>query len=199
MLTRYACTAAELSCVIGNIFAELSLPCAACGAEVLQITGTTVTGNAATLTVTEAGFDFDGCADDTAMIERMRKGRCIYAKTGAGAERTVKHTFTITNSTERYPKKYRYTLVNRIQDKAVDIYECVLEANELDLRDAQEYRQRQKLQAKALTYCKELLFFIELSQEMGFISMSSCEYWSKLALEVKYMTTAWKKRDKTRA
>ncbi len=133
MLTRYACTAAELSCVIGNIFAELSPPCAACGAEVLQITGTTVTGNAATLTVTEAGFDF------------------------------------------------------------------VLEANELDLRDAQEYRQRQKLQAKALTYCKELLFFIELSQEMGFISMSSCEYWSKLALEVKYMTTAWKKRDKTRA
>lgn len=88
MLTRYACTAAELSCVIGNIFAELSPPCAACGAEVLQITGTTVTGNAATLTVTEAGFDFDGCADDTAIIERMRKGRCIYAKTGAGAERT---------------------------------------------------------------------------------------------------------------
>ena len=183
MLTRYACTAAELSCVIGNIFAELSPPCAACGAEVLQITGTTVTGNAATLTVTEAGFDFDGCADDTAMK----------------AKDLVKHTFTITNSTERYPKKYRFTLVNRIQDKAVDIYECVLEANELDLRDAQEYRQRQKLQAKALTYCKELLFFIELSQEMGFISMSSCEYWSKLALEVKYMTTAWKKRDKTRA
>lgn len=88
MLTRYACTVAELSCVIGNIFAELSPPCAACGAEVLQITGTTVTGNAATLTVTEAGFDFDGCADDTAIIERMRKGRCIYAKTGAGAERT---------------------------------------------------------------------------------------------------------------
>lgn len=101
------------------------------------------------------------------------------------AKDLVKHTFTITNSTERYPKKYRFTLVNRIQDKAVDIYECVLEANELDLRDAQEYRQRQKLQAKALTYCKELLFFIELSQEMGFISMSSCEYWSKLALDMK--------------
>lgn len=43
MLTRYACTAAELSCVIGNIFAELSPPCAACGAEVLQITGIIIT------------------------------------------------------------------------------------------------------------------------------------------------------------
>lgn len=46
----------------------------------------------------------------------------------------IKHTFTITNSTERFPKKYRFTLVNRIQDKAVDIYECALEANELNLK-----------------------------------------------------------------
>lgn len=95
--------------------------------------------------------------------------------------------------------RWLLTLVNRIQEKAVDIYEMTLEANELDLRQADEHRQRQRLQAKALTYCKELLFFIELSQEMGFISMKSCEYWSKLALEVKYMIAAWKKRDKARA
>lgn len=79
----------------------------------------------------------------------------------------IKHTFTITNSTERFPKKYRFTLVNRIQDKAVDIYECALEANELNLLDAQEFKERQRLQAKAMTYCKELLFFIELSHEQG--------------------------------
>ena len=59
------------------------------------------------------------------------------------AKDLVKHTFTITNSTERFPKKYRFTLVNRIQDKAVQIYECVIEANELDLRDAQEFRDRE--------------------------------------------------------
>ena len=87
MLTRHACTAAELSCVIGNMFAELSPPCEDCGAERVTITGTTVTGNAATLTVTEAGFDFDGCAEDTVLLENMRKGRCIYAKTGKGQER----------------------------------------------------------------------------------------------------------------
>lgn len=110
----------------------------------------------------------------------------------------IKHTFTITNRTERFPKKYRFTLVNRIQDKAVDIYECALEANELNLLDAQEFKERQRLQAKAMTYCKELLFFIELSHEQGFISTSSCEYWSKLALDVKYMLAAWKKRDRAR-
>lgn len=115
------------------------------------------------------------------------------------AKDLVKHSFTVTNSTQKFPKKYRFTLVNRIQDKAVDIYEMTLEANELDLRQADEFRQRQRLQAKALTYCKELLFFIELSHEMGFISFDSCEYWSKLALEAKYMIAAWRKRDKTRA
>lgn len=80
----------------------------------------------------------------------------------------------------------------------MDIYECALEANELNINDAQEFKERQKLQAKALTYCKELLYFIELSHEQGFISADSCEYWSKLALEVRYMLAAWKKRDRAR-
>ena len=76
-----------MSCIIGNIFAELSPPCADCAAKEVIITGTTVTGNAAKLTVTEAGFDFEGCADDTVIIDQMRKGRCLYAKTGEGEKR----------------------------------------------------------------------------------------------------------------
>jgi len=114
------------------------------------------------------------------------------------AKDLVKHSFTITSNTTKFPKKFRFTLVNRIQDKAVEIYQCAIEANELDLRIEEDHRERQKLQAKALTYCKELLFFIELSHEMGFISSGSCEYWSKLAVEVKAMIAAWKKRDKAR-
>lgn len=114
------------------------------------------------------------------------------------AKDLVKHTFTITNSTNRYPKKYRFTLVNRMQNRVLDIYECLLEANELNLTIPTEKQQRQALQAKALTYCKELLFFIELSFEMQFISAGSCEHWSKLACDVKYMATAWKKRDSGR-
>lgn len=45
----------------------------------------------------------------------------------------IKHTFTITNSTERFPKKYRFTLVNRIQDKAVDIKETSEYRSEINL------------------------------------------------------------------
>lgn len=114
------------------------------------------------------------------------------------AKDLVKHTYTITESTERYPKKFRFTLVNRLQNRATDIYECLLEANELDLTDPAERRERQQKQALALTYCKELLFFMELSFELGRINAKSLEYWSKLCFDVMYMTKAWKKRDKTR-
>lgn len=209
-MTRCACKGAELSCIIGNIFTELRPPCDMCGGEAVTIHGITPTGHEATITLTAAGFDFEGCAEDTALLQRIRKARCIYAGTREGTQRAVRIQCdcegerpckAYLHDHEQHgalPEKYRFTLVNRIQEKAVDIYEMTLEANELDLRQADEHRQRQRLQAKALTYCKELLFFIELSQEMGFISMKSCEYWSKLALEVKYMIAAWKKRDKAR-
>ena len=68
------------------------------------------------------------------------------------AKDLVKHTFTITNSTERYPKKYRFTLVNRIQEKAVDIYEMTLEANELDLRQEATSKGVDLLQGASIFY-----------------------------------------------
>lgn len=114
------------------------------------------------------------------------------------AKDLVKHTFTLTESTERYPKKFRFTLVNRLQNRAMDIYDCLVEANELDLREPEEARERGRLQAKALTHLKEFLFLLELSFEAGRINAKSLEYWSKMAFDVMYMTKAWKRRDKTR-
>lgn len=75
MLTEYACTRRELSCIIGNLFTEIEPPCERCGdADALTISGTTYAGTRAVLTVTEYGFTFDG---DPAEIARIRKGRCL--------------------------------------------------------------------------------------------------------------------------
>lgn len=38
------------------------------------------------------------------------------------AKELVKHTYTLTENTERFPKKYRFTLVNRLQNRATDIF-----------------------------------------------------------------------------
>ena len=77
-MTRCACKGAELSCIIGNIFTELRPPCDMCGGEAVTIHGITPTGHEATITLTAAGFDFEGCAEDTALLQRIRKARCIY-------------------------------------------------------------------------------------------------------------------------
>lgn len=80
------------------------------------------------------------------------------------AKDLVKHTFMMT-SERRFPKKYRFTIVNRLHDLTLDIFQHIQEANELDLTDPQEYRERRYEQKKALTECKTVLFLIELSFE----------------------------------
>jgi len=114
------------------------------------------------------------------------------------AKDLVKHSFILTSNTKKYPKKYRFTLVNRIQDKAMLIYECLMEANELNLSIPGEREKRLSFQTKALTYCKELLFLIELSLELRLLSVNSCEYWTKMVFDVKQMTAAWHKKDRER-
>lgn len=114
------------------------------------------------------------------------------------AKDLVKHTFTMTNS-KGFTKKYRFTLVNRLQELALNIFENVQEANELDLSDPREFRERQYLQKRALTQCKTVLFLIELAYERGCIDIGSCKFWSKFVLDVKFMTAKWKKRDRARA
>lgn len=87
MLAQYACAKSEVSCIIGNIFAELSPPCNACGVECITISGTTHSGNTGTLVITAAGFDFDGNDADIELIAQIRKGWCIYAT--SGGERAI--------------------------------------------------------------------------------------------------------------
>ena len=112
------------------------------------------------------------------------------------AKALAKHTLQITSNCNRYPKKYRFSLVDKMQNKALEIYEYLHEANRTDLR---EYaRERSELQTKAITHCDELLFYIELSHELNIINAGSMEYWSKMVKDIKHMAIAWRKQDKKR-
>lgn len=74
-MLKYACSKAELSCIIGNLFVELSAPCGKCEADGVIISGIDYNGEAATLVIVEHGFLFDG---NPAAITTIREGRCIY-------------------------------------------------------------------------------------------------------------------------
>lgn len=112
------------------------------------------------------------------------------------AKELAKHTLILTSNANRYPKKYRFSLVDKMQNKCLDIYEALHEANRTDLNCYK--RERSEMQTKAITYCDQLLYYIELSCELGIINAKSMEYWSKMVTDVKRMAIAWRTKDRNR-
>lgn len=106
------------------------------------------------------------------------------------AKELAVHSFRLTSNADRYPKKYRHSLVDRIQLKSLDLYELLLEANRI--HNVTGKRERCEKITRAITVCDELLFYIELSMLLGLLNDKSTAYWSKLVTDIKYMSIAWR-------
>lgn len=104
------------------------------------------------------------------------------------------HSFKLTSNCNRYPKKYRHSLVDRIQVKSLNLYETLLEANRIN--NVRNKWDRCEMITKAVTICDELLFYIELSMLLQILSDKSAEYWSKMVRDVKYMSIAWRTKER---
>jgi hypothetical protein len=112
----------------------------------------------------------------------------------------IDYTLNLTDNANHFPKKIRFTIVNRIQERVLSIYENLLEANEIfPIRNETDRIRRLELQRAALTDCKMLLFYIELSRKRGYIDKGSFEYWTKKTLDVKFMSAAWYKAEQEAA
>lgn len=110
----------------------------------------------------------------------------------------IDYTLDLTNNVNHYPKKVRFTIVNRIQDRVLSIYENLLAANEIyPIRSEEDKVRRLALQRDALTDCKMILFFIELSKKRGYIDTGTFDHWTKITLDVKFMTAAWYNAEQT--
>ncbi len=106
------------------------------------------------------------------------------------AKELALHSFRLTSNSNRYPKKYRHSLCDQIQIKSLEIYELLFEANRIN--NNTDKKARCETITKAITYCDELMFYIELSMNLGLLNGNSAEYWSKLATDVKRMSIAWR-------
>lgn len=110
------------------------------------------------------------------------------------AKELAVHSFKLTSNCNRYPKKYRHSLVDRIQIKSLDIYETLLEANRI--HNVTHKRERCETITQAITLCDELLFYIELSMNLELLTDKSTAYWSKMVQDVKYMAIAWRTKER---
>ena len=107
----------------------------------------------------------------------------------------MKYTYITTSNNKRYPRKY-VVLVQEIQKTCMNIYKMLMYANRLSLKNEAEKNQRVALQTKIICICDELSCFVQLSMELNLIGANTVEYWQKKISDIKYMTMAWRTRDK---
>lgn len=107
----------------------------------------------------------------------------------------MEYTIRITSNRKRYPAKY-IQLIKRIQNKSMDIYEFLLDANRLNVSVSK--LERLELQTKAITSCDKLSCFIEMSMNLNLIGSDTVTNWQKQIEDIKYMTIAWREKDKKR-
>ena len=107
----------------------------------------------------------------------------------------MEYTMTITSNRKRYPVKY-IQLIKRIQNKSMDIYEFLMEANRLNIDTSK--MERLELQTKTITSCDKLSCFVEMSMNLNLIGSNTAENWQKQISDIKYMTIAWREKDRKR-
>ena len=110
------------------------------------------------------------------------------------AKELALHSFRLTSNANRFPKKYRHSLCDKIQIKSLEIFETLLEANRIN-NVSNKYLRCETI-TKAIPYCDELLFYIELSMNLNLLNDKSAAYWSKMVSDVKFMSIAWRTQEK---
>lgn len=110
------------------------------------------------------------------------------------AKELAVHSFRLTSNNNRFPKKYRHSLCDEIQKTSAHIYRELLKANRIN--NISSKRERCETITEAIGLCDYMLFLIELSMILGLMNDKSTEYWSRLVQDVKYMSIAWRTRER---
>lgn len=112
------------------------------------------------------------------------------------AKDLCKYVLTVT---EKSPKRFRFTLVSRMQNYSLDIIEHLYLANEVFAgNDEMKKRERLDYQHKALAELKLLGYVAQVSMEEGCILPKQYEQITKRCADCQNLTGAWINSDKRR-
>lgn len=111
------------------------------------------------------------------------------------AKDIVNYSFAIA---ENAPKKFRFTLITRIHNTALDILESLILANEILLSDSTERKIRKNLQHKAVAKLKILDALIMTAREQKCILPKQYEVMSRNITDCLKLTRAWINSDNKR-
>ena len=111
------------------------------------------------------------------------------------AKELAGHTIRLTSNETHFPKRYRLSVVNKIQDKAIYIADCLIMANEIYPNSAMELDRRILYQKEARAACRSMMTLMEVAADTFHINAGTLRYWTEQARDVRNHTTAWIKSD----
>ena len=102
--------------------------------------------------------------------------------------------------TDKSPKRFRFTLVAKLQNYALDIIENLYRANKVFVKagDREKAQQRIDFQHQALTELKLLGYMAQLSMEQGCILPKQYEQITKKIHDCQNILGAWLNSDRKR-
>ena len=103
------------------------------------------------------------------------------------AKELALHSYKVTSNSDKFPKKYRHSIADKIQNRCLDIQDKLYEANSINIKNKEL---RCETITQAITYCNQLSSYIELAMKLQLINGKTAEYWSKLVFDVKHMAIA---------
>lgn len=106
----------------------------------------------------------------------------------------------IIDATGKSPKKFRFTLVTRLQNYSLDVVESLITANEIYVVEGAsvEAIKRTELQRKAMTSLKLISYISEIAMTEQCILPRQFEQISKLIFNTQNLLGAWMKSDRNK-
>ena len=108
------------------------------------------------------------------------------------------YTIKITKNPHTFPPEYNNGITNDIIHSAKVIYTNCWSANNIYVREKQDWIDRCRLQEEAARECNNLLALIQLAQEVFHLKTKRIKFWGEKTIGVRNKIRAWNDSDRLR-
>lgn len=112
------------------------------------------------------------------------------------AKELAGYTIRVTSNEKNFPKRYRLSVVNKLQNKAMDILDLLMMAKEIMPTTKIEYEQRQLYLHEARAAVYSLCTMMEVAANTFYMDMGKLAFWTELTDKLCYDINLWIERDK---
>lgn len=105
------------------------------------------------------------------------------------------YTITITANPKIFLPEYQKALTDDINRIALAIYIDAWTANNILVRNAEDFAERKRLQERAARNCNNLLALVQLARKVFHLKLKRIQFWGEKTLNVRNLLRAWKESD----